>query len=135
MAYRFESGHRHQYKRGGKSLPFCIGIMPDSNPSKCNMPGACCCHQFKNWWLLYIFAKQKWQSSPVTSTPIQRSGNGKGVRSPARRFSEAETEKESDLRFHTDCPPLVLKKEITARFLIENRAVFYGKMIILQPKT
>ena len=51
MAYRFESGHRHQYKRGGKSLPFCIGIVTDSNPSKCNMPGACCYHQCKHWWL------------------------------------------------------------------------------------
>ena len=34
MAYRFESGHRHQSEKGGISLPFLIGNEDeDSNPS------------------------------------------------------------------------------------------------------
>ena len=65
---------------------YCRGA--DSNPFKCNMPAACCCHQCKHWWLPYIFAKQKWQSSPVTGTPFLQSKNGNRVRSPAPVFAE-----------------------------------------------
>jgi len=39
----------------------------DSNPSKCNTPAGCCCHQFKNWWLPYNLPKANWQSNPSSS--------------------------------------------------------------------
>ena len=42
----------------------------DSNPSKCNMPVAYCCHQFKNWWLHLSspIPGRRRKSSPVVST-------------------------------------------------------------------
>ena len=41
----------------------------DSNPSKCNMPVACCGHQCKHWWHPYNLSPTgtNWQSSPISS--------------------------------------------------------------------
>ena len=54
-------------KAPGRVL-FVLVRVQDSNPFKCRCPVDICGHQFKNWWQPYIFAKQKWQSSPVTGT-------------------------------------------------------------------
>ena len=55
-ACRFESCHPHQIKkrRHWPSLFISYRFQVDSNPSKCRCPVDICCHQFKNWWLLYI---------------------------------------------------------------------------------
>jgi len=34
-----------------RAAAFIGGDGGDLNRFKCNMPVACCCHQFKNWWL------------------------------------------------------------------------------------
>ena len=55
MAYRFESGHRHQKKETPPKwvVFFFFMLETDSNPIKCPMPVAWGSHQFKNWWQPY----------------------------------------------------------------------------------
>ena len=76
----------------------------DSNPFRCNMPVACCCHQFKNWWLPYILRskmaiesghrhqlgyKTQYRKNGYFARMIAvlQSKNGNRVRSPAPHFS------------------------------------------------
>ena len=55
MAYRFESGHRHQKEETPPKwvVFFFFMLETDSNPFKCPMPVAWGSHQFKNWWQPY----------------------------------------------------------------------------------
>ena len=47
----FESSHSDQIMGSSfGNFPLFL-FCADSNPSKCDIPVAYCCHQFKNWWL------------------------------------------------------------------------------------
>ena len=47
----FESSHSDQIMGSSfGNFPLFL-FCADSNPSKCDMPVAYCCHQFKSWWL------------------------------------------------------------------------------------